>query len=786
MKIPPCPQNEKERQKALDALGVVDTPAEQAFDQITALASSICETPVALISLVDRDRQWFKSKVGVLADETPREISFCAHAINHDEILEVSDARQHPDFFDNPLVRGEMQLVFYAGAPLITSNGQRLGTLCVIDTRPRTLSAVQRLTLKTLANQAVALMELGLYRHSTQRVFSQLQEAQRISQIGSWQFNPITQEQLWSSEHYRIFEIDEPQPQETLFRMYRERIHPDDLPELDRLIRRALEQGEDFIYDHRVWLDGGKRIKFVQGIGKVTRGADGRVALISGTCRDKTRDVENENRYRALVAAMGEGLLVRNAEGRIIRHNPAALRILGLTEAQLHDPSLRDPKWRVLDEQGTEFPLTELPSQRVLESKRPVNNVTLGVRLSNDETRWVSVNAVPLETPEGRLVTITFSDITTLVHVQAENRFILDTLGIGIWKYNPLDRQLDWDASMYRLYEMDPSKFNHHYGAWASSLSPATAELAEAALERAIQGGGEFNLTFEIMTPSGGRKHIGARANVIRDEQGRATMMYGINWDRSKEVAMESFLQQERQKAIRNAKLASLGEMAAGIAHEINNPLAVIEASAFLLPRCREDEAKFEGRIDAIRKGTERIARIVKGLRKFSRSSEGSVHRPEKMVDLISEALVLTEARAKRHSVVIGVDCPSSASIVCDGVEIEQVLVNLINNAIDAVSDREERWIRISVVETADGADLSIMDSGTGISPETERRLFEPFFTTKPVGEGTGLGLSISKGILEDHGATISLDRRAAHTRFIIHFSGTQRGQHADSADLRG
>ncbi len=785
MKIAELPLNEKERQRALDDLGVLDTRPEQAFDQITELAAAICQTPVALISLLDRERQWFKSKIGVAVSETPRSISFCAHAIGQDGVFEVSDARKHADFIDNPLVEGELQLVFYAGAPLITSSGQRLGTLCVIDSSPRQLTSVQRQALLTLAAQAVSLMELRLYRESIQKVFSQLQEAQRISQIGSWQYNPITHEQSWSSEHYRIFEIEEPQSQEELFRMYRDRIHPEDLPELDRLIRRSLEQGEDFVYDHRVWLDGGRRIKFVQGIGKVTRGPDGQVALISGTCRDKTRDVVNESRYSTLIDAMGEGLLVRNAEGRIIQHNPAALRILGLSEAQLNDPSLRDPRWRILNEDGSERSMEALPSHLVLHSNHAVSDLTLGVRLPSDETRWVRVNVVPLETAEGRLATITFSDITTLIQVQAENRFIMDTLGIGIWKYNPVSRKLDWDASMYRLYEMDPAGFSHHYDAWASSLSPATAEIVKAALEHAIQQESAFNLTFEIITPSGRAKYIGTRANVIRDEQGRATMMYGINWDRSKEVEMESFLQQEREKAIRNAKFASLGEMAAGIAHEINNPLAVIEASTYLLPKCRDDEAKFEGRLEAIHKGTERIARIVKGLRKFSRSSENVPHQPERISELLADALLLTEARAKRHSVEVEVASSSSASIVCDGVEIEQVLVNLINNAIDAVSDCEERWVRICVEESGEGVELSITDSGRGISAEVERRLFEPFFTTKPVGQGTGLGLSISKGILEDHGASISLDRRSPHTRFVIRFSKKGDELHADSTGLR-
>jgi C4-dicarboxylate-specific signal transduction histidine kinase len=233
---------------------------------------------------------------------------------------------------------------------------------------------------------------------------------------------------------------------------------------------------------------------------------------------------------------------------------------------------------------------------------------------------------------------------------------------------------------------------------------------------------------------------------------------------------METFLQQERQNAIQNSKLASLGEMAAGIAHDINNPLAVIQANAFLLPRIKGDEQKFTDRLGAMTKATERIAKIVKGLRKFSRSTEGAEHRPERVTDIVNECLVLTEAKAKRHSVTIDAKLESQKQILCDQVEIEQVLVNLINNAIDAVSELPERWVVVSSLDEGDEVLIRVMDSGKGVPAEVEDKIFQPFFTTKSVGQGTGLGLSIARGILEQHGATLMLNRSLGHTCFEIRF----------------
>ena len=157
---PPTPSNESSRLAALLRFELLDTPAEAMFDNITALAAQICETPIALISLVDAERQWFKSRQGLDARETPRELAFCAHAINGETLFEVENALLDPRFRDNPLVTGAPDIRFYAGMPLADSEGHNLGTLCVIDRQPRQLSVQQKGALKLLAQQAINLFEL--------------------------------------------------------------------------------------------------------------------------------------------------------------------------------------------------------------------------------------------------------------------------------------------------------------------------------------------------------------------------------------------------------------------------------------------------------------------------------------------------------------------------------------------------------------------------------------------------------------------------------------------------
>ena len=172
------PRDENARLDELRSFAILDTAAEQAYDDITQIASSICDTPIALISLVDDERQWFKSRVGLEATETSRDLAFCAHAIlDSDNLMVVPDASSDIRFAGNPLVTGDPNIRFYAGAPLVTNSGHALGTLCVIDREPRELTAEQRATLDALARQVMAQLNLRRSLHQVQEQQWELRRA---------------------------------------------------------------------------------------------------------------------------------------------------------------------------------------------------------------------------------------------------------------------------------------------------------------------------------------------------------------------------------------------------------------------------------------------------------------------------------------------------------------------------------------------------------------------------------------------------------------------------------
>ena len=177
---------------------ILDTGTEQAYDDITTLAAHICEVPIAMISLVDEARQWFKSRVGMEQQQTPREVAFCAHAILQDKPFIISDAKKDKRFADNALVMGKPHIRFYAGIPLVNPEGLALGTLCVVDHQPRQLSAAQLKTLQALSRQVMALLELRRVSARLANALEQVKTLQELLPICAWCKRIRDDEGSWS------------------------------------------------------------------------------------------------------------------------------------------------------------------------------------------------------------------------------------------------------------------------------------------------------------------------------------------------------------------------------------------------------------------------------------------------------------------------------------------------------------------------------------------------------------------------------------------------------------
>lgn len=231
-------------------------------------------------------------------------------------------------------------------------------------------------------------------------------------------------------------------------------------------------------------------------------------------------------------------------------------------------------------------------------------------------------------------------------------------------------------------------------------------------------------------------------------------------------------------KLMNSAKMSALGEMAGGVAHEINTPLATILLIADQqLERTPEDLMDFEstqGAFNTVVKAAQHISKIVQGLRFFSRDSSVDPFVNTDLAKVVDDTILLCAERFKTHGLQLEVE-KSSVLVSCRPVQIAQVLLNLLNNSFHAVQTQPEKWIRVSVKDKNETVEISVTDSGSGISPEARSKIFQPFFTTKGVGEGTGLGLSISKGIVESHKGTLTLEEKSPHTCFLLRIPKNQQ-----------
>ena len=308
---PPLPANEMLRLQALYDLSILDSPREKNFDDITAIASMICDVPMSIISLVDAERQWFKSSVGLEGTETARDVAFCAHAIlQPQQMTIVPDALLDKRFVDNPLVTGDPYIRFYAGAPLVTEDGAALGTLCVADYKPRDITPEQQQALMALARQVMQLFHLRSANHLLQRNAENLQSIITGANVGTWEMNVQTGEASFNERWAQMlgYSLEELQPLNVS--TWSSLTHKEDLVRAQAMLQRHF-QGQSEYYDcqfrmrHKLgyWV-------WIHAHGSVSkRTQEGAPLMMFGTHVDVTALMEsrraleeNEERFRSMLS----------------------------------------------------------------------------------------------------------------------------------------------------------------------------------------------------------------------------------------------------------------------------------------------------------------------------------------------------------------------------------------------------------------------------------------------------------------------------------------------------
>jgi PAS domain S-box-containing protein len=344
------------------------------------------------------------------------------------------------------------------------------------------------------------------------------------------------------------------------------------------------------------------------------------------------------------------------------------------------------------------------------------------------------------------------------------------------------------DFNNQRFY--DYTGLPHGAGAgegWTTAVHPDDLERVKARWREATRTGMPYQIEFRLRGKDGAYRWFVGRARPIRDERGQITKWFGTCSDihdlkqADEEVrrllreaeARERELRDKQAQLVQAAKLASLGELVSGIAHELNNPLNNI--SLFLgnaMDRIQNSKVEPGDLLVSVERAvqqTERAATIIKHLRTFARTAPAE-HEPVSLNDVVLSALSLLQEQLRLREIDVRLDLSREEPIVLGSrIQLEQVLLNLVSNARDAVATVMDKRITIVSAVGSEFAEIRVTDTGTGIPPAIQPHIFDPFFTTKAVGEGTGLGLSISYGIIEDHQGKVSVESVAPQgTSFVI------------------
>ena len=353
----PIPKDEEERLKRLYSYDILDTLPEKEFDQITKLASFICGTSISVISLVDKNRQWFKSEVGLGASETSREVSFCQYAIMDEQVLEVNNTLEDDRFKNNPLVTGDPNIRFYAGAPLQTEDGYNIGTLCVIDSEPKQLTEEQRQNLTYLSEMVMARLEalrqkklLIAVNNQVETSFNtlkttqeKLQDAFKQAKMASWNFNLKEQVFTLSDQYYTLSgtSYEEQQTYSIPIDVWEEKfLHPEDISLLRKVLEEVISKGEASkrTVQYRLIDQKTQDIITVESTVTPEKDTEDRVVSVKGTMQDITerKKAEQELQNLSLVASKTDNaVIITNADGLVEWVNDAFTTITEYTSEEV-------------------------------------------------------------------------------------------------------------------------------------------------------------------------------------------------------------------------------------------------------------------------------------------------------------------------------------------------------------------------------------------------------------------------------------------------------------------
>jgi hypothetical protein len=713
--------DELARLEALARYEILDTAAEAAYDDLTQLAAQVCGTPIALISLLDHDRQWFKSRVGLTVSETPRAIAFCDYTILQAEPLVVPDALLDERFATNPLVTGDPNIRFYAGIPLTTPDHYRIGTLSVIDRVARQLSAAQMQALQGLSRQVVSQLELR--RHLAVLKASERRLQQKVQQ-------------------------------ETLVRVVTERIRQS--LELDTILTTTVTEIRQVLQTDRVLL--------------FQLETDGSGYVVQESVDARWQAILGQN----LVDCCFQASYIRKYfEGRVSA-------VTDINDSSIQ-PCYADFLRQLDVRANLVVPILQtghlwglLIAQQCAQPRQ----------WSEDEMQLLKLLAdqVAIALYQASLYQQVQTELADRIQTQAQLReqaMLLDVATDAIVVRDLNQHITFWNQGAERLYGWSSEEV---FGRSATEVLYREPSSQLEDIYQIVLSHGAWQGELTQLTKAQQEVIVASRWSLVRHPNGQPKAFLIVNTDITQKTLLE-------RQFLRVQRLESIGTLAGGIAHDLNNVLAPILLSVALL-ESQPESAKRQQWLEVIDASARRGASLVKQVLTFARGTEGerSLLQMKHLIDEIKH--IVEETFPKAINVMTAV--PRELwTIWGDVTQMHQVLMNLCVNARDAMP--HGGLLRISAenctLEAQDarlnlGAQagayvvLTITDTGAGIASDVLDHIFDPFFTTKAVGQGTGLGLSTVMTIVKKHHGFMTVASQAGNgTEFKVYLPAVQASE---------
>lgn len=790
----PIPENEPERLKALAKYNILDTHTEEEFERLTKLASIICGVPIALISLMDASRQWFKSKIGLDGTETPRDISFCQYAITGDKLFEVEDATKDKRFVDNPFVTDDPNIRFYAGYPLIDPAGYALGTLCVIDRKARALTKEQQEALQLLAEEVVS------------QIISRQKKEEKIKlekEREVWEQNLLLSEE----KHRGFFEnsqglmcmhdlegkfisinpagaasvgytVDELKDT-SLFDL----VPPQTKQLLKGYLHEIEKQGTSKGLMTVIHKNGTEKTWMYNNV--LSEGSNGKFVI--GTAVDITERItlekelkESNRRFFKVFDKNPVSMVLSNTETNRIEYvNEVFLETLGFTKEEVIGKTSVD-----LDIISAEDRERNVFLMKQLGSLRAHENI---ISKKNGDKLWMLMSLEVVQINEDSFILSSLFNIDErkkmeeeIIRLAESQRAILDGTDYSIittsepygiiTSFNKgAEKMLGYSAK--EMIGKTPAIIHDpaEVEAKARALSDELGRKIQPGIDvfhiKARQNNISDANEWTYITKDGSRIPVELSITTLRGPDKSVLGYLGIAKDISENKKAKDAIILAKEKA--EQAVIAKNSFLANMSHEIRTPMNAILGYTELLAQSELDTEQRE-HVDFVKTAGTNLLSIINDILDFSKIESGKIALesvPFSLKDTLKSIYNLLKVKAVEkkldYNFFLDADLPD---FVCgDSVRLNQILVNLIGNAIKFTA---EGHVTVSVKKLEEQKEnyklkFSVKDSGIGIPENKINEIFERFTqanteTTRKFG-GTGLGLSIAKNLVELQGGRMDL-----------------------------